>query len=97
MAMAVNALKKKLVSRIILTRPPLRPEKAWLFPGDMRDKITPYLRLFTTPLRHDGDRKNQENIEKGIIEVAPLAYMRGRTLNDSFVILDEAQIRHPNR
>lgn len=93
MAMAVNALKKKLVSRIILTRPAIEAgEKLGFLPGDLSEKITPYLRPLYDALYDMMEiDKIQENIERGIIEVAPLAYMRGRTLNDSFIILDEAQ------
>ncbi len=93
MAMAVNALKKKLVSRIILTRPAIEAgEKLGFLPGDLSEKITPYLRPLYDALYDMMEiDKIQENIERGIIEVAPLAYMRGRTLNDSFIVLDEAQ------
>jgi len=93
MAMAVASLMKKEVSRIILVRPAVEAgEKLGFLPGDMAEKINPYLR----PL-HDalfdmmGNDKGKELIEQGIVEVAPLAFMRGRTLNDAFVILDEAQ------
>lgn len=93
MAAAVKALVSKEVSRIILTRPAVEAgEKLGFLPGDMYEKVNPYLR----PL-HDAlfDMLNSEKalklIEKGVIEIAPLAFMRGRTLNDSFVILDEAQ------
>jgi len=92
-AMAVKALRDKQVNRIILTRPAIEAgEKLGFLPGDLQSKIDPYLR----PL-HDalGDLLGPENyqkaIEKQTIEVAPLAYMRGRTLDDSFIILDEAQ------
>lgn len=93
MAMAVNALKKQLVSRIILTRPAVEAgESLGFLPGDIHDKIAPYLRPLYDALYEmmDPDRI-QYSIENGIIEVAPIAYMRGRTLNSSFVILDEAQ------
>jgi len=93
MAMAVNALKKQIVSRIILTRPALEAgESLGYLPGDMYDKVSPYLRPLYDALYDMMEiDKIQRFIERGIIEVAPLAYMRGRTLNDSFVILDEAQ------
>jgi len=93
MAAAVRALVSKEVSRIILTRPAVEAgEKLGFLPGDMYEKINPYLR----PL-HDalfdmlGTEKALKLVERGVIEIAPLAFMRGRTLNDSFVVLDEAQ------
>ncbi len=92
-AMAVTALRNKQVDRIVLTRPAVEAgEKLGFLPGDLQDKVDPYLR----PL-HDalfdflGVETYQNYLEKNIIEVAPLAYMRGRTLDDSFIILDEAQ------
>ncbi|MBU1124463.1 MAG: PhoH family protein [Candidatus Omnitrophica bacterium] len=93
MAAAVEALKKQEVRRIILTRPAIEAgESLGFLPGDMYDKISPYLRPLYDALY---DMMEAERIEKyietGIIEVAPLAYMRGRTLNDAFIILDEAQ------
>lgn len=93
MAMAVEALKKGIVRRIILTRPAIEAgESLGFLPGTILEKITPYLRPLYDALY---DMMEVERIEKyremGIIEVAPLAYMRGRTLNDAFVILDEAQ------
>jgi len=93
MAMAVNALKKQIVSRIILTRPAVEAgESLGFLPGDMYDKVTPYLRPLYDALYDMMEvDKIQNYIERGVIEVAPLAYMRGRTLNDSFIILDEAQ------
>lgn len=93
MAMAVNALKKQDVSRVILTRPAVEAgESLGYLPGDLYDKVTPYLRPLYDALYDMMEPANiQDYIEEGIIEVAPLAYMRGRTLNDSFVILDEAQ------
>ena len=93
MAMAVNALKKQLVSRIILTRPAIEAgESLGYLPGDLFEKVSPYLRPLYDALYDMMEiDKIQESMERGIIEVAPLAYMRGRTLNDSFVILDEAQ------
>lgn len=93
MAMAVNALIKQEVSRIILTRPAVEAgESLGYLPGDLHEKITPYLRPLYDALYDmmEVDRI-EKYIERGVIEVAPLAYMRGRTLNDSFIILDEAQ------
>ena len=92
-AMAVNALKKQLVSRIILTRPAVEAgESLGFLPGTFEEKVNPYLRPLYDALYEMMDvEKVQRSLEKGIVEVAPLAYMRGRTLNDSFVILDEAQ------
>ncbi len=92
-AMAVTALRNKQIDRIVLTRPAVEAgEKLGFLPGDLQDKVDPYLR----PL-HDalfdflGVETYRNYLEKNIIEVAPLAYMRGRTLDDSFIILDEAQ------
>lgn len=93
MAMAVGALLEKKVNRIVLTRPALEAgEKLGFLPGDLAEKVNPYLRPVYDALYDmmDFDRASSM-INKGIIEVAPLAFMRGRTLNDSFVILDEAQ------
>jgi len=93
MAMAVSALMKKEVSRIILARPAVEAgEKLGFLPGDMYEKVNPYLRPLYDALfdMMDMERANRL-IERGDIEIAPLAFMRGRTLNDSFVILDEAQ------
>ncbi|MFC1798413.1 PhoH family protein [Thermodesulfobacteriota bacterium] len=93
MAMAVAALSKKIVSRIILTRPAVEAGEALGFlPGDLAEKVDPYLRPLYDAL-HDMMRyeKISSLLQQGIIEVAPLAFMRGRTLNDSFIILDEAQ------
>ncbi len=93
MAMAVNALKKGLVRRIILTRPAIEAgESLGFLPGDMVEKVLPYLRPLYDALYDmmEAD-KVEELTEQGIIEVAPLAFMRGRTLNDAFVVLDEAQ------
>ena len=97
MAMAVNALKKGIVRRIILTRPALEAgENLGFLPGDMVEKVLPYLRPLYDALYDMIDaEKVEEYTEKGIIEVAPLAYMRGRTLNDAFIILDEAQNSTP--
>lgn len=93
MAMAVNALKKGLVRRIILTRPAIEAgENLGFLPGGMVEKVLPYLRPLYDALYDMMDvKKADEFTEQGIIEVAPLAFMRGRTLNDAFVILDEAQ------
>jgi len=93
MAMAVYALKNKIVQRLILTRPAVEAgERLGFLPGDLHEKVDPYLRPLYDALY---DLMGVENFlkfkEKGIIEVAPLAYMRGRTLDDSFIILDEAQ------
>jgi phosphate starvation-inducible protein PhoH and related proteins len=93
MAMAVSALMKKEVSRIILARPAVEAgEKLGFLPGDIYEKVNPYLRPLYDALFDmlDMERANRL-IERGDIEIAPLAFMRGRTLNDSFVILDEAQ------
>ena len=93
MTMAVSALTKGIVSRIILTRPAVEAGEALGFlPGDLAEKVDPYLRPLYDAL-HDMMRfeKAASLMQKGIIEVAPIAFMRGRTLNDSFVILDEAQ------
>ncbi|MBU1852813.1 MAG: PhoH family protein [Candidatus Omnitrophica bacterium] len=93
MAMAVRALKNKEVNRIILTRPAIEAgESLGYLPGDLYEKVTPYLRPLYDALYDMMDANRiQDYIKRGVIEVAPLAYMRGRTLNDSFVILDEAQ------
>ena len=93
MAMAVSALTKGIVSRIILTRPAVEAGEALGFlPGDLAEKVDPYLRPLYDAL-HDMMRFDKASalMQKGIIEVAPIAFMRGRTLNDSFIILDEAQ------
>ncbi|MEE9500420.1 MAG: PhoH family protein [Candidatus Omnitrophota bacterium] len=98
-AMAVNALKKKIVSRIILARPAVEAgESLGYLPGDLRDKVAPYLRPVYDAL-YDMIESDmiRDYTQRGIIEVVPLAYMRGRTLNDSFVILDEAQNSQPTQ
>ena len=97
MAKAVQALQAKRVSRIILTRPAVEAgEKLGFLPGTLNDKIDPYLRPLHDALREMVDPEIIPKLmEAGIIEVAPLAYMRGRTLNDAFVILDEAQNTTP--
>jgi phosphate starvation-inducible PhoH-like protein len=93
MAMAVDCLNKKEVGRIILVRPAVEAgEKLGFLPGDIAEKVNPYLRPLYDALFDMLDfESGQELIEKNIVEVAPLAFMRGRTLNDAFVILDEAQ------
>jgi len=93
MAMAVGALMNKSVRRIILTRPAVEAgERLGFLPGDLVEKVNPYLRPLYDALNDMMDfERTQSLISRGIIEVAPLAFMRGRTLNDSFVILDEAQ------
>ncbi|MDF2945664.1 MAG: PhoH family protein [Bacillales bacterium] len=91
--MAVNALKNNQVKKIVLTRPAVEAgESLGFLPGDLKEKVDPYLRPLYDAL-HDvlGQEHTLRMMEKGIIEVAPLAYMRGRTLEDAFVILDEAQ------
>lgn len=97
MAMAVTAFRKEEVSRIILTRPAIEAgEKLGFLPGDLQQKIDPYLRpLYDALYQIMGAENCQRNLEKGVIEVAPLAYMRGRTLDNSFIILDEAQNTTP--
>lgn len=92
-AMAVSALAGEQVRSIILTRPAVEAgEKLGFLPGDMAQKIDPYLRPLTDALNDMlGRERTQELVERGIIEIAPLAFMRGRTLNNAFVILDEAQ------
>ena len=98
-AMAVRALRQKQVSRIILTRPAIEAgEKLGFLPGDLQSKIDPYLRpLYDAMFEMMGAENYQRLIEKGSIEIAPLAYMRGRTLDDSFIILDEAQNATPEQ
>ena len=98
-AMAVRAFRDEQVSRIILTRPAVEAgEKLGFLPGDLQDKVDPYLRpLYDAMFDMMGPEHFQRNMEKGTIEVAPLAYMRGRTLDDSFIILDEAQNTTPEQ
>lgn len=98
-AMAVKALREKQVTRIILTRPAIEAgEKLGFLPGDLQSKIDPYLRpLYDALFEMMGAENYQRHIEKGTIEIAPLAYMRGRTLDDSFIILDEAQNATPEQ
>ena len=97
MAMAINAFKNNEVNRIILTRPAIEAgEKLGFLPGDMQSKVDPYPRpLYDALYQIMGAESFQHNMEKGLIEVAPLAYMRGRTLDNSFIILDEAQNTTP--
>ena len=98
-AMAVRALREKQVNRIILTRPAIEAgEKLGFLPGDLQSKIDPYLRpLYDALYEMMGTENYQKLVEKGTIEIAPLAYMRGRTLDDSFIILDEAQNATPEQ
>jgi phosphate starvation-inducible PhoH-like protein len=93
MAMAVAAMSKDLVRRTVLVRPAVEAgEKLGFLPGDLAEKVNPYLRPLYDALNDMMDFERTSNlIQRGVIEVAPLAFMRGRTLNDSFVILDEAQ------
>ena len=97
MACAITAFKNNDVSRIILTRPAIEAgEKLGFLPGDLQSKIDPYLRpLYDALYQIMGPESYQKNSEKGLIEVAPLAYMRGRTLDNAFIILDEAQNTTP--
>ena len=97
MAMAITAFKNEEVSRIILTRPAIEAgEKLGFLPGDLQSKVDPYLRpLYDALYQIMGADSFQKNMEKGLIEVAPLAYMRGRTLDNAFIILDEAQNTTP--
>ncbi len=99
MAVAVAELMKKKVSRVVLTRPAVEAgEKLGFLPGDLAEKINPYLRPLYDALHDMVDfGRAQKMMERGVIEVAPLAFMRGRTLNDSFVILDEAQNTTPEQ
>ena len=98
-AMAVAALREKKVSRIILTRPAVEAgEKLGFLPGDLQNKIDPYLRpLYDALYEMLGSDTYLKHVERGTIEIAPLAYMRGRTLDDSFIILDEAQNTTPEQ
>lgn len=97
MAMGITAFKNDEVSRIILTRPAIEAgEKLGFLPGDLQSKVDPYLRpLYDALYQIMGPESFQRNTEKGLIEVAPLAYMRGRTLDNAFIILDEAQNTTP--
>lgn len=98
-AMAVKALRSKEISRIILTRPAVEAgERLGFLPGDLQSKVDPYLRpLYDALYEMLGAENYQKMIEKNVIEIAPLAYMRGRTLDDSFIILDEAQNTTPEQ
>ena len=98
-AMAVKAFRAKEVSRIILTRPAVEAgEKLGFLPGDLQNKVDPYLRpLYDALYEMLGVESYQKHVERGSIEIAPLAYMRGRTLDDSFIILDEAQNTTPEQ
>ncbi|MBQ8689235.1 MAG: PhoH family protein [Clostridia bacterium] len=98
-AMATEALRNKQVSRIILTRPAVEAgERLGFLPGDLQSKIDPYLRpLYDALFETLGPENYQRHMERGTIEIAPLAYMRGRTLDDSFIILDEAQNTTPEQ
>ena len=97
MAMAIEAFKRDEVNKIILTRPAIEAgEKLGFLPGDLQSKVDPYLRpLYDALYQIMGAESYLRNVEKGLIEVAPLAYMRGRTLDNSFIILDEAQNTTP--
>ena len=98
-AMAVAALSRREVSRIVLTRPAVEAgERLGFLPGDLMAKVDPYLRpLFDALYAMLDPEKVNQHLERGVIEVAPLAFMRGRTLNDSFIILDEAQNTSPEQ
>ena len=95
MAMAIEAFKRDEVNKIILTRPAIEAgEKLGFLPGDLQRKVDPYLRpLYDALYQIMGAESYLRNVEKGLIEVAPLAYMRGRTLDNSFIILDAAQMK----
>ena len=97
MAVAITAFRKGEVNRIILTRPAIEAgEKLGFLPGDLQSKVDPYLRpLYDALYEIMGAESFARNMEKGLIEVAPLAYMRGRTLDNAFIILDEAQNTTP--
>lgn len=99
MTMAVLALKNKEVERIILTRPAVEAgEKLGFLPGDLQDKVDPYLRpLYDAFFDLLGSETFEKMRERGVVEIAPLAYMRGRTLDDAFIILDEAQNTTPEQ
>ena len=99
MAKAISAFKKNEVERIILTRPAIEAgEKLGFLPGDLQSKIDPYLRpLYDALYEIMGAEQFMKNMEKGLVEVAPLAYMRGRTLDNAFIVLDEAQNTTPSQ
>ena len=98
-AMAAKALREKTINRLIITRPAVEAgEKLGFLPGDLQEKVNPYLRpLYDSLYDILGTDKTQKLLEKNIIEIAPLAYMRGRTLDDAFIILDEAQNTTPEQ
>ncbi len=98
-AVALARLREKRVSRLVLTRPAVEAgERLGFLPGDMREKVNPYLRPLTDALYEMlGIERTEQLGERGILEVAPLAYMRGRTLNDAFIILDEGQNTTPEQ
>lgn len=98
-AMAAKALKEKTINRLIITRPAVEAgEKLGFLPGDLQEKVNPYLRpLYDSLYDILGTDKTQKLLEKNVIEIAPLAYMRGRTLDDAFIILDEAQNTTPEQ
>ena len=98
-AMAIKAFREKLVSRIILTRPAVEAgERLGFLPGDLQNKVDPYMRPLYDALYYImGPETYQSNLEKGVIEIAPLAYMRGRTLDEAYIILDEAQNTTPEQ
>ena len=98
-AMAAKALKEKTINRLVITRPAVEAgEKLGFLPGDLQEKVNPYLRpLYDSLYDILGTDKTQKLLEKNIIEIAPLAYMRGRTLDDAFIILDEAQNTTPEQ
>ncbi len=98
-AMAAKALKEKAINRLIITRPAVEAgEKLGFLPGDLQEKVNPYLRpLYDSLYDILGTDKTQKLLEKNVIEIAPLAYMRGRTLDDAFIILDEAQNTTPEQ
>jgi phosphate starvation-inducible protein PhoH and related proteins len=98
-AMAVNAFRNRQISKIILTRPAVEAgEKLGFLPGDLQNKVDPYMKpLYDSLNELMGTENYLKNMEKGTIEVSPLAYMRGRTLDDAFIILDEAQNTTPEQ
>ena len=98
-AYAVNALKKNQIKKIIITRPVVEAgEKLGFLPGDLKEKVDPYLiPIYDALYEFMGKENVDKMIEKGVVEIAPLAYMRGRTLSDAFVVLDEAQNTTPEQ
>ncbi|MDR1412524.1 MAG: PhoH family protein, partial [Actinomycetes bacterium] len=99
MALAVEALKRKEIARLVLTRPAVEAgENLGFLPGTLVEKVDPYLRpLYDALLDMMDAEKSATLLERGVIEIAPLAFMRGRTLNDAFIILDEAQNTSPQQ